>query len=117
MLALSRTAKHFAPILAVTTCLAACGAQGQTSAPAMPLTPVEASVRDGALRGYAEDGVRIFKGVPYAEAPVGDLRWRRRKRQRSGPACATPRPSAPTACRIAWVGTTPRPSFRSARTA
>jgi para-nitrobenzyl esterase len=76
MLALSRTAKHFAPILAVTTCLAACGAQGQTSAPAMPLTPVEASVRDGALRGYAEDGVRIFKGVPYAEAPVGDLRWR-----------------------------------------
>jgi para-nitrobenzyl esterase len=76
MLDVSRTAKRFAPVLVIATCLAACGARGQTPAPSGPLTPVEATVSGGALRGLVEDGVRIFKGVPYAQAPVGDLRWR-----------------------------------------
>jgi len=30
----------------------------------------------GALEGRAENGVRIFRGIPYAQAPVGDLRFR-----------------------------------------
>ncbi len=30
----------------------------------------------GVLRGAEQDGLRSFLGVPYAQAPVGELRWR-----------------------------------------
>ncbi|MEU9143403.1 carboxylesterase family protein [Streptomyces sp. NPDC048349] len=30
----------------------------------------------GRLRGAAEGGLLVFRGVPYAEPPVGDLRWK-----------------------------------------
>lgn len=32
--------------------------------------------RNGVFVGYEKDGVHIFKGIPYAKPPVGDLRWR-----------------------------------------
>ncbi|WP_245161628.1 carboxylesterase/lipase family protein [Brevundimonas alba] len=35
-----------------------------------------ATVGQGVLVGREADGVRSFKGVPYAQPPVGDLRWR-----------------------------------------
>jgi para-nitrobenzyl esterase len=37
---------------------------------------VQIHTGSGALLGTVSDGVRSFKGVPYAAAPVGDLRWR-----------------------------------------
>ncbi|MFT4252032.1 MAG: carboxylesterase family protein [Caulobacter sp.] len=80
MLETSRTTIGLALLVAAAACLSACEAQGRTPAPAAPLTApltsVEASVGAGALRGYVENGVRVFKGVPYAQAPVGYLRWR-----------------------------------------
>ena len=35
-----------------------------------------AKVETGSLQGITSDGITAFKGVPYAAAPVGDLRWR-----------------------------------------
>lgn len=34
-----------------------------------------ASSSKGKLRGIEEDGIFIFKGIPFAAPPVGDLRW------------------------------------------
>ncbi len=30
----------------------------------------------GFVKGYINDGVRIWKGIPYAKPPVGELRWK-----------------------------------------
>lgn len=40
--------------------------------------PIELVVRtqQGLIEGFEQDGIRKFFGVPYAQAPVGDLRWR-----------------------------------------
>jgi para-nitrobenzyl esterase len=35
-----------------------------------------ASVANGVLVGSVDDGIASFKGVPFAAAPVGDLRWK-----------------------------------------
>ncbi len=36
----------------------------------------EAKVTGGAVRGVVTDGISIFKGIPFAAPPVGDLRWK-----------------------------------------
>ena len=41
-----------------------------------PLPENQAKTQQGILEGTIEDGIRVFKGVPFAAAPVGDLRWR-----------------------------------------
>jgi para-nitrobenzyl esterase len=37
--------------------------------------PVKLRTDAGVLVGTSEDGVNMFKGVPFAKPPVGDLRW------------------------------------------
>ncbi|GEP34092.1 carboxylic ester hydrolase [Nocardioides szechwanensis] len=45
-----------------------------TDDPEPGATPV-VETSAGTLRGLAHDGIRSFRGIPYAAAPVGDLRW------------------------------------------
>ena len=39
------------------------------------LEPNQVKIEDGILQGYQEDSLRIFKGIPFAKPPVGELRW------------------------------------------
>jgi para-nitrobenzyl esterase len=58
----------------------------------------------GAVEGKAVRGVSVFKGIPFAQPPIGPLRWKApvalapwqgvRKAQAFGPACIQPRPRA-----------------------
>jgi para-nitrobenzyl esterase len=61
-----------------------------------PATTVVVETEAGTLRGLAHDGIRSFRGVPYAAPPVGDLRW------------AEPRPAE------AWEGERDATAYRSA---
>jgi para-nitrobenzyl esterase len=38
--------------------------------------PLEISTRSGSIRGLSGEGVRMWRGIPYAAPPVGDLRLR-----------------------------------------
>ncbi|MEH6663211.1 MAG: carboxylesterase family protein [Brevundimonas sp.] len=68
-----------------------------------PASAGEAPIVDapaGALRGESVGGVEVYRGVPYARAPVNDLRWRApqplprwsgvREARRFGAACMQP---------------------------
>lgn len=76
----------------ITMMLAACARGARTpilqpTVPAAPPTPVNATalpmtdpltvkISNGALHGTRENNLTVFKGIPYAAPPVGELRWR-----------------------------------------
>lgn len=44
-------------------------------------TEVVVKIEQGKLRGLAEDNVAVFKGIPFAAPPAGELRWRQRRQK------------------------------------
>lgn len=64
------------------------------------MTTVE--IATGALRGSGRDGVETFLGVPYAEPPVGELRFR---------APRPPRPWAGVREAVEWAPRAPQPEL------
>jgi para-nitrobenzyl esterase len=53
--------------------------------------PAPVKVEQDLLQGASEDGLTIYRGIPFAAPPVGDLRWR-------APQCWKPDSAAASAC-------------------
>jgi para-nitrobenzyl esterase len=54
-------------VLLVTACAAGWGVAQQ---------PAPVKVENGVAQGLSEDGLTVYRGIPFAAPPVGDLRWR-----------------------------------------
>ena len=84
------------------------------------------SVEGGKVEGVVENNITVFKGIPFAKPPVGNLRWKAPqpvkkwegvlKADKFAPACpqilfknpgATPRSSTPTSLVYRIDGTEP----------
>jgi para-nitrobenzyl esterase len=69
-------------------------------------TPAPVKVEDGILQGTPEDGLTVYRGIPFAAPPVGGLRWRApqpavkwdgvRQAAKFGPSCVQGRGPSPT---------------------
>lgn len=62
------------------TSMALAMAGGLAGAWAMSAQAAPTRVDGGRIEGVSQDGVTAYKGVPYAQAPVGALRWTPPKR-------------------------------------
>ena len=38
--------------------------------------PEPVKVEQGLIQGTIEDGLTVYRGIPFAAPPVGDLRWK-----------------------------------------
>jgi para-nitrobenzyl esterase len=56
--------------------LLAQSAHGNLSAASPNVSSIVLNTPSGRLRGELLDGVRVFRGIPFAEPPLGDLRFR-----------------------------------------
>ena len=59
-----------AALLFAALCITASGRNTETG----PLTLV--NTNKGVVKGSLEDGLGTFKAIPFAAAPVGELRWK-----------------------------------------
>lgn len=62
--------KHLAVAAVIFQLVLTIDAQAQMPQPA----PVK--TEDGLVQGTSEDGLTVYRGIPFAAPPVGDLRWR-----------------------------------------
>jgi len=38
--------------------------------------PAPVKIENGVVQGSFEDGLTVYRGIPFAAPPVGNLRWR-----------------------------------------
>lgn len=57
-------------IFLIAACIVICSAMGFAQQP----SPVKVS--EGLVQGIFENGLTVYKGIPFAAPPVGELRWR-----------------------------------------
>jgi len=62
----------FASALLLPMVASACGSVTQPT----PEDPTLVQVEGGTVRGAVADGLFVYKGIPFAAPPVGELRWR-----------------------------------------
>jgi para-nitrobenzyl esterase len=63
-------------IRSLSSCLMAClGLLPMQPGVAQHSTPV-VDIEQGSIAGRVESGIEVYRGIPYAAPPVGDLRWR-----------------------------------------
>ena len=62
------------------------------------------TTNEGPVEGFIKDGVAEFPGIPYAEPPVGNLRWRPPKKHESWIGVLTTQAYAPICALITTLG-------------
>src|SRR5512143_2119463 len=80
--------------------------------PASSPAGVTVETRRGKLRGLRQDGALSFRGIPFAQPPVGDLRWRAPRpplpwdevRDATAPGNAAQRPAGSMSRKFAFFG-------------
>lgn len=63
-------------LMAAAAATAILGASNTAAQMPSSITPADIRVESGTLRGDNQNGVLVFRGVPFAAPPVGDLRWK-----------------------------------------
>jgi len=60
----------------VVLALSACATQSHTMANTTTSSDMLVNAPAGAVRGTTDGSVRVFRGIPYAQPPVGPMRWK-----------------------------------------
>ena len=70
------------------------------------LSEATVTIKDGAIQGTAGDGMVVFRGIPFAVPPVGELRWKAPQPvvQRGGVLLAQKFAPAPVQTVTQWMG-------------
>ena len=70
------------------------------------LSQAKVTIRDGVIQGTVEDSIAVFRGIPFAAPPVGDLRWKAPQPVKpwAGVLMADKFAPAPVQTKVQWMG-------------